>query len=325
MPVGNGFYEITDLSLTFESDPNFPLAFESLDLSAGGITLLAVSTDDQGCTRATVRVPQDKLGILLRKLEAYRDNDPTQPLPEGETRKRDNRKLAESISEIRRATLRHLWTDLAGDYPAPGQVITWEVWLHRPHESAPAHPPADDLGYDPNALPPVAIAEEAREAPDALLRRAQHDFGYAVVSQTLHFIDRSVVLVRGTLEQLSRGVDILGIIAEVRKAKVTADFFDGLPVDSQQGLIDGLNGRLVLPPVTAPAIALLDTGVNRGHPLLAPIITDNDLHAHTPAWGVHDTSRQGHGTGMAGLALYGDLSPILTEQGPVNLPVEIEI
>ena len=42
----------------------------------------------------------------------------------GERRKRDNRKLVESIAQIRRATLRQLWTDLPEDYPAPGQVIS---------------------------------------------------------------------------------------------------------------------------------------------------------------------------------------------------------
>jgi subtilase family protein len=321
--VGNGFYQVTDLTLTFKSDPNFSLAFESLDLPRSGINLLAVSTDDQARTVATVRVPQDKLGVLFRKLEAYRDNDPAQPLPAGAKPKRDNRKLAESITHIRRATLRHLWTDPAEDYPAPGQIITWEVWLRRPNE--PDHTPleADDEAED--VLQQVeAILEAPPETPDTLLRRAQDDFGFTVVSQTLDFVDRSVVLVRGTLEQLSQGVDILGIIAEVRKAKVTADFFEGLPVEGQHDHIEGLNGRLVLPPADAPAIALLDTGVNRGHPLLAPVITDDDLHAHTPAWGVHDTDPKGHGTGMAGLALYGDLTPVLSGNEPLTLAHRLE-
>src|ERR1019366_9672528 len=38
--VGNGFYESPG-----ESDPNFPLAFESLDLQGSRIQLLAVKTD----------------------------------------------------------------------------------------------------------------------------------------------------------------------------------------------------------------------------------------------------------------------------------------
>lgn len=135
--------------------------------------------DDEGRTLATVSVPHNKVGILLKRLEAYRDNDPSQPRPEGQPKKLDYRKLVESIGNIQRATLRQLWSDLAEDYPDPGVEITWEVWLR--------HPDADD---------PVA-------SNDATLREAAPNFGYTVVSDTLDFVDRSVVLVRGTLEQLS--------------------------------------------------------------------------------------------------------------------------
>jgi hypothetical protein len=304
-------YEVTDLSLTFESDPGFLLAFESLDLPASGINLLAVARDAEGRQLATVRLPQDKIGILLRKLEAYRDNDPARARAEGERPKRDNRKLAESISEIRRATLRSLWTDAPEDYPAAGEVITWEVWLRGSarEEAQTVDPDGDDVVVEP------AVLERApeRQAADAVLRLAQEDFGYRVVSQTLSFVDRLVVLVQGTVEQLSQGADILGIIAEVRRAKATADFFENLAAEAQHERIERLNGRVMGPGADAPPLALLDTGVNRAHPLLAPIIADHDLFAHNPDWGVHDS--WGHGTGMAGLALYGDLTPLLANGG----------
>jgi hypothetical protein len=191
------------------------------------------------------------------------------------------------------------------------------VWL-RGSATPPAEPPPPDGADDDE------IAEPAQQVvtPDAVLRLAQHDFGYAVVSQTLSFIDRGVVLVRGTVEHLSQGADILGIIAEVRRAKATADFFDDLPVAQQHDHIDALIQRVLGPPADAPPVALLDTGLNRGHPLLAPIITDGDLHAHTPGWGVHDTWP--HRTGMAGLALYGDLTPLLAGQGRVTLRHRLE-
>jgi hypothetical protein len=77
--VGAGFYESSGLTLTFESDPGFPLAFESLDLQKSKIQLLSVTTDDQDRTLATVHVPDDKVQILLGKLESYRDYDPQVP------------------------------------------------------------------------------------------------------------------------------------------------------------------------------------------------------------------------------------------------------
>jgi hypothetical protein len=295
--VGNGFYEVNDLIVTFESEPNFQIAFESLDLPKSGINLLAVSNDADGRNLATVRVPHDKVGLLLRKLEAYRDNGPDRVLAEGEKRGRDNRKLVESISQIKRATLRQLWTDPAADYPAPETVTQWEVWLR-------GRNPAED------------------RSPDAVLREAAADFGYRVFSRTLEFVDRSVVLVEATAEQLARSVDVLGVIAEVRKAKTAAAYFDALGVDDQHARIQELNGRVVAAEGDAPVVALLDTGVNRAHPLLAPILPDGDLHAYNPAWGVHDSWP--HGTGMAGLAIFGDLARLFERNGPVALRHRLE-
>jgi hypothetical protein len=194
--IGAGFYESPGLVLTFESEPDFPLAFESLDLQNSKIQLLSVVKDDENRTIATVHVPDEKIHILLRKLEAYRDFNPQEP------HGRDNRKLVESISNIKLATLRELWTDDSNLYPAANTVITWEVWLRR--------------------APP--------EEPAALdrLTEAASDFGYELLSNSLKFVDRTVVLVRSTREQLARGAEVLGVIAEVRKAKVTAAFFSAL-------------------------------------------------------------------------------------------------
>jgi len=285
--IGNGFYQSPGLTLTFESDPQFPLAFESLDLPASKIQLLSVVKDEQDRTIATVHVPDEKIPVLLRKLEAYRDFNPE--APQG----RDNRKLVESIANIKLATLRELWTDIPALYPAANTSITWEVWLRR-----------SAAGED------AALARLTAGVPD---------FGYEIASNALTFVDRTVVLVRGTREQLSRGVDVLGVIAEVRKAKVTTDFFAALDPSDQHDWSDDLLQRLTAPPAGAPAVGLLDTGVNHGHPLLAPVMTNADVQTLKPAWGAHDSHQTGHGTQMAGLALYGDLAPVLADAGPIAL------
>jgi hypothetical protein len=59
--VGNGFYESPGLTLSFESDPNFPLAFESLDLQQSKIQLLSVITDAENRT-----VANSQLSPMLR-------------------------------------------------------------------------------------------------------------------------------------------------------------------------------------------------------------------------------------------------------------------
>jgi len=285
--IGAGFYESPGLTLTFESDPEFSLAFESLDLRKSNIELLSVKTDAEGRTIATVHIPDDRVNVLLRKLEAYRDFNPEAP------RGRENRRLAESIANIKLATLQELWTDDPTLYPAADTTITWEVWLRA-------------MALDE----PVALHT---------LQSAARDFGYEIVSNALRFVDRTVVLVRGAREQLARGADVLGVIAEVRKAKVTADFFSSLSPAEQHEWSDDLIQRLTPLAEDAPLIGLLDTGVNHGHPLLAPVMADADVQTLKPPWGVNDSYVNGHGTQMAGLAIYGDLSPILAGTGPVEL------
>jgi hypothetical protein len=57
------------------------------------------------------------------------------------------------------------------------------------------------------------------------------------------------------------------------------------------------------PPTNAPGIVVLDSGVNTGHPLLAPAVGD----AQSFITGLGPEDQHGHGTLVAGLALYGDV------------------
>lgn len=290
--IGNGFYQSPGLILTFESEPQFPLAFESLDLPASKIQLLSVVIDEANRTLATVHVPDDKVGVLLRKLEAYRDFDPQiQKNPK-------NKKLAASIANIKLATLRELWTDDPALFPAANTIIIWEVWLRQ--------------------------AVEGEDSALDRLTAGAGDLGYTIASQSLTFVDRTVVLVRGTREHLARGAEVLGIVAEVRKAKVTAEFFAALAPSEQHEWSDELLERLTPPAAGAPAVGLLDTGVNHGHPLLAPVMTNADVQTLKPAWGVHDSHPMGHGTQMAGLALFGDLTPVLADAAPITLTHSVQ-
>jgi hypothetical protein len=71
-----------------------------------------------------------------------------------------------------------------------------------------------------------------------------------------------------------------------------------------------------------PYVCVLDTGVNRGHPVLVPALDPADLHTVEPAWGTNDDD--GHGTNMAGLALIGDLTAALATQGPIEFSHRLE-
>lgn len=61
------------------------------------------------------------------------------------------------------------------------------------------------------------------------------------------------------------------------------------------------------PPADAPGIVVLDSGITSGHPLLAPAV--GDAQSFVPGLGAQDD--HGHGTLVAGLALYGDVEAAL--------------
>lgn len=278
--------------LTFQSEPNFELKFESLDVVRSGIELCNLKTTADNRAQATVYVPDGKLQIFLNKIVAYRDKM-TKPRHEGGPTRPQNQDFVESIADIQMAALEALWTEPETPFPQIDASVTWEVWLRRSK--------TDQLGR---------------------LRASAAAFELVVGAQTVSFVDRQVVLVTGTAQNLSRSIEILGMIAELRLPKASAAFFMEMGAVEQGNIIDGFIDRLVPPAANAPYVCLLDSGVNHGHPLLTQVADANDMHAYKPAWGKHDW--KDHGTPMAALASFGDLTEAFAIQGPIDGTHHIE-
>ncbi|MGQ0594468.1 MAG: S8 family peptidase [Gammaproteobacteria bacterium] len=66
-----------------------------------------------------------------------------------------------------------------------------------------------------------------------------------------------------------------------------------------------------VPPANAPGVVVLDSGLATAHPLLAPAV--GDAQSFLPGLGPDD--QHGHGTHVAGLALYGDVEDVLRAGG----------
>lgn len=281
--IPNGIY------IQFESEPGFELATESLGREASGIELLSViqlGPKHQRRCVATVFVPEGKLEIFERLVRDYLTSAPGE-----DPQKPRHRKLLNNIARIRLATLRALWTDDPALYPRDrGSPVWWEAWLR--------------VGDD-------------REAYLKLFREHGAAMGLTVSPRSLRFLERTVVAVKASVEQITRSVFLLNCIAELRRLKATADFFVDLKPSDQQAWTNDLLIRMRWPEADAPAVCLLDTGVVRAHPLLSQAFAVGDLHTIKPAWGTADV--HGHGTAMAGLALHGDLTEILPGTGPVEL------
>ncbi|MBF0154952.1 MAG: S8 family peptidase [Magnetococcales bacterium] len=289
-------YEIDfGIRIQFRSPPDIELAFESLSRERQGIELLNVKRDGD-VTCATVFVPDGKIDVFEGLIRDYMEKNtaPSRKYPEGHPK---NQNLVETIQEIRESAFDSLWTDTPDAMPrTDDELIWWEIWL------------------------------PLRGDGDATLRRFKTlaiSIGFEVAQGSLRFLERIVLLMRGSKRQITRSLMLLNSIAELRRAKETAEFFDSLTPQDQHEWVDDLLNRTFFPAGDdIPHICLLDTGVNRGHPLLKSTLNAADLHTLEPAWGVADEA--GHGTELAGLSLFGDLTSVLETKDPIQVHHRLE-
>lgn len=204
------------------------------------------------------------------------------------------RRVWDCVEGVRLATLAELWTDSRIAFPAdPEGPVWWEVWLRR----------SDGLEVD-------------------RFRSFAAQAGVRVGERVVRFHDRIVFLAHGSPRQLSASLQVLGDMAEVRGVREPATFFIRQSRTDQVGWIRDLLARLTPPGHDAPAVCLLDTGVDHNHLLLSPALAGEDCQALVAAWGSHD--HWGHGTEMAGVALYGDLGARFESDEPVHLAHRLE-
>ena len=201
--------------------------------------------------------------------------------------------MLDTIESIRTAGLRARWNDAPELLPQnPNEAFWWEVWL-------------PERGN--------------REAVVVDFRKLASAVGCTVSASRVDFPERTVLLMYGSERQFSQTVMTLNCVAELRRAKETAELFDGMDAEEQQAWKDELLARTTFPTHAeyVPRICLLDSGVNRGHPLLTPVMTSDDMHTVDAAWGKDDECN--HGTGLAGIAIYGDLTDALSTELPIQI------
>lgn len=279
------------IQIEFESQQGVDLAAESLARDHQGIQLMNVRKHANQVL-ATVFVPQGKLTHFEKLIKAYVEHRTSATTG----RALDNQPLIDAIRSVRVATFDSLWTDSAEALPTKEtEAIWWEAWL----------PGGDD-----------------RQQVIADFRKVTEQGGLLVRERVLHFPERMVLQMHGSKVQLLQSALVLNMIAELRRAKTTAQFFTELRVPDEAEWGKDLQDRLVPQHVGNSFVTLLDTGVNHGHPLLAPMVAGGDRHTVEPSWGLDDTN--GHGTELAGLALFGDLTPALSDNALLSVPHRLE-
>lgn len=279
-----GFYVEVD------SFPGIGLALAGLDPQRGRLhpELRGVRTDTvEGAAveRAVVWVPFEKAAYFIRRVEQYLETN-ERPTPA-------NADLIERIERISLATLEAFWTDRVASFPAGTEPVWWEIWLRR---------------------------SDGREL--IRLREWAVTAGAHVGARSLALGDRVIALVEASPPVLASAVDLLDDIAELRRPGVGAEMLAEEGAAEQMPWIEDLAARTVTARPDSPAVCVLDTGVQRVHPLLEASLAAGDCHACDPTWGTDD--HKGHGTAMAGLALYGRLDDPIAQTGPVRLGHRLE-
>uniref|UniRef100_UPI0012E0BAB4 S8 family serine peptidase n=1 Tax=Vibrio hyugaensis TaxID=1534743 RepID=UPI0012E0BAB4 len=164
--------------------------------------------------------------------------------------------------------------------------VWWEVWVSTPKK-----------GTDTEGRYRSIISDFTKLAEKANLN---------VSKDTLRFPEHTVIQLQASQTQLEENTSLLCRVSEIRFPQVTADFFDSMDGVEQSDWTGDALSRLRQPTESdnLPYICIIDTGVNVQHPLLAPFASLGDQLTITDD--EDPTDNHGHGTSMAGLAIWGD-------------------
>lgn len=270
--------------INFDIDPNKGFKPESLENATAGIALSLLHTREDGAGHAIVRVPKGEVTTFIRKLEQY--EDPNQQTQSGKPK---HQPLFACVSGIRPPTIRDFWTGPDDEFPTEEKVYHWEVWVRR------------DVGA-------------------THLRNQANRLGLTIGQQTLTFPDREVVLARATIQAMTNLLRLVDSITELRPPNLARPFLEMKPKEQSDWIADLLSRAQPVP--TRARVCLLDTGLDYGHPLLAPAIDEEAVLAYNSSWGKQDHG--GHGTLMAGLIVYGEHLATHLESND-SVPIEITL
>lgn len=281
------------LQIKFQSQPNIELAVNRLAVEKKHIELINVKREkDNPYTFATIFVPEDGFAHFLKRINEYMKDDRPKGGPKHES-------LFATIEEICPVTFDDLWMDDINKLPqSDDQNIWWEVWLPVRHN---------------------------REEVVKKFRSIATKLGFEFPSGELYLLERTVLIMQGSKKQLLTSPLLLNNIAELRRARGTVEYFDSLPPYKQRESVDELLNRIEFSGDSqedSPYVCILDTGVNNAHPLIKSALHDDDLYSIFSNEDLSDDD--GHGTEMAGAALFGNLDDLLNSTLPIRVSHRLE-
>ncbi len=234
-------------------------------------------------TKAAIFVPHGQLKVLRNKIAAYADSTKDNQDDTGTVTGPRHAALLANIDSISVAAFEALWTD--PEQLPPLDSLSWfEFWIRR------------DCKEWESQFDASCIA-----------------LGLEPPGQKLLLPEHIVVVMRTTRTLLESSLDLLNTLSEVRLARPCSVGLTDLSGLEQEEWMDEALDRIHWPLEDAPAVCLIDSGVNRAHPLIEPLLNDRDSET---VFSDEDRSDDlHHGTPMAGLAAFGDLRLLMLSTG----------
>ena len=265
----------------------YDLNYKSLEAERSGIHLLNVKKKDN-LIKATIFVPQNKTTNLLHKFDRFEDTV-------GGNNNPKNNDLVRSIDTIREADIESFWHGPAETIPASNIRVWCEVWL------------STESNNDGDILAEFKLLLE--------------EFNIEYKREHITFPERIVILIYVNYNDLVALLQCSKYIAEFRRCMEPNSFFIKEALTEQHDWVDDIRCRL-RPEESDATICLLDSGLSSAHPLIAPFIDKDNIYTVFNDGDFSDY--KGHGTGMAGVALYHDLNQLLVSHEVINIPYRIE-
>lgn len=254
-------------------------AIEKFDAKTGPRLMNIGSSENEHEERLTVFLPSNHSNWLSGRLEKYNIE------PE-EGRNRTNATLVNSISGIRCSELRSFFLQ-RGDYETLSEnAAEYELWI-------------DKELFD---------AESVETSLDAI--------GVTRCMRNMVFNDVVVYLVVANEEQLNQVIHSIRGVSEIRVHRRPTVITQANGMREQDEWVELIKGDRIVSENPA-RIAILDSGVTNHHPLIEEFLSDNRCHSVTLNGNIRDL--RNHGTGLASLVLYGDLTDAIYQQEHVGV------
>lgn len=256
--------------------------FEKLDGERGPKLMTINEGEELETTIASVYLQTKKTNWLTQRLDKYEN-----PVEEGKNPK--NQPLINSIETITSSTARSLFPS-KDEYDGlrPQQEGCFELWLD------------------------VVDDGEIEKS-----KRVLNQLGISLAQNTcLKFEKVTVLLVNATKEALDEIPLSLDYVEAIKCYYSPAELLDNDEQNRewaeliQNDIVCNVNDDSVV-------VGVLDGGVNNGHPLLTAFLPDDRRATVIPNTNVFHEGD--HGTGMAGLVEYGDLTEFLGRHGHLEI------